>query len=487
LAAFFVIVNHKLLVVKNTMLRYLVPFLLIVTQTACAQTRMPDIETAYSTFVNDAQLKYGLSSLTVMDAKTGEVVFSKNGTIGLAPASTLKTVTAATAYHVLGEDFKWETTVGYTGTILNGTLNGDIIITGSGDPTLGSDRYSQSKADVLLNRWVAAVKKAGVSKVNGRIIGNDRLFGTQITPLGWIWQDIGNYYGAGATSLSWRENEIGVKFRAGDRPGDKTELIGLSRSGVSLKLVNEVITGKAGSGDNVYAYSSPYTDVVYLRGTYGIDLKKTILISIPDPALALVAELKGSLQAAGIPTTGSALTTRILDLEREQFKEPATTIDTYRSPSLSQVVYWLNQKSLNLYAENVLKTIASKGGNAATTENGVEAMKKFWFSKLGIDPNALGVLDGSGLSPENRLTTSAMTTILQSVAREPWYNSFLESLPLNNDMKMKSGSIRNVLAYAGFHRGQKGRLYAFSFITNNYSGSTSAIKQKMFKVLDDLK
>ncbi|HEY0056444.1 MAG TPA: D-alanyl-D-alanine carboxypeptidase/D-alanyl-D-alanine-endopeptidase [Pedobacter sp.] len=465
--------------------RYLILLFLIITQTACAQTRIPDIESAYSRFENDPQLKYGLSSLSILNAQTGEVIFSKNGNIGMAPASTLKTVTTITAYHILGKDFKWETTLGYSGSLVNGTLNGDIILTGAGDPTLGSNRYEQSKPALLLNRWVNAIKKAGIKKINGRLIGDDKLFGTQIIPLGWIWQDIGNYYGAGATSLSWKENEFGVKFKPGSKVGDKTELV--TKEFRTLKLINEVTTGAAGSGDNVYAYSAPYTEIVYLRGTYGIDLNKTIMISMPDPAMDLMTDLAESLKSANIPIIGKITSTRLLDIEKQVYSTPEIILDHYLSPPLGQVVYWLNQKSLNLYAENLLKTIALKQGRKATTENGVAEIQKYWAKKLNMDLNSLSILDGSGLSPESRITTVSMAAILKSAVKEPWFNSFNESLPLNNEMKMKSGSIRNVLAYAGYQKSSAGIPLVFSFITNNYNGSSSAVKQKMFKVLNELK
>lgn len=461
--------------------------LFILTQISCAQTRLPDIESAYAKFEKDSQLKYGLSSLTVMNVKTGEVVFSKNGSIGLAPASTLKTITSISSYYLLGSDFKWETTLGCNGSIVNGTLNGDLIITGGGDPTLGSDRFGQSKPEQVFDRWLSAIRKAGIKKVNGRIIGDDKLFGTQITPLGWIWQDIGNYYGAGATSLCWKENEMGVRFQAGAKAGDIAELASASTTALGIKLVNEVKTGSPGSGDNVYAYSAPYTDIVYLRGTYGIDLKKTVMISMPDPALSLSYELLESLRENGILVSGQATTARRLDLAKEKYSQAASILDRYASPSLNQVVYWLNQKSINLYAENLLKTIAWKHDKPAATEDGVSEVQKFWSRKLNIDANAMAILDGSGLSPENRITSNVMASILRSAVREPWYNAFYESLPLNNEMKMKSGSIRNVLAYTGYHTGSSGVPLVFTFITNNYNGSTSAIKQKMFKVLDEFK
>ncbi len=314
------------------MKQYLLPLLLILTQVTSAQTRIPDLDAAYSKFENDPQLKYGLSSLTILNAQTGETLFSKNGNIGMAPASTLKTVTTITAYHILGKDFKWETTLGYSGTLKNGILNGDLIITGGGDPTLGSNRYEQSKPELLLTRWINAIKKAGIKKINGRLIGDDKLFGTQIIPLGWIWQDIGNYYGAGATSLSWKENEVGIRFKAGAKVGDKTELITKEHS--NFTIINEVITGATGSGDNVYAYSAPYTDIVYLRGSYGIDLNKTIIISMPDPALNLITYLAGNLATANISITGAKTTARRLDIEKQVYSSPEVILDRYSSPGL---------------------------------------------------------------------------------------------------------------------------------------------------------
>src|SRR5690606_9601560 len=105
------------------------------------------IESAYTRFESDRQMAYASSSLTVLNAATGEIFFSKNGNTGLAPASTLKTITSSTAYHLLGPDFTWETSLGYNGSVSgDGTLNGDLIVTGTGDPSLGSDRYEESNS-----------------------------------------------------------------------------------------------------------------------------------------------------------------------------------------------------------------------------------------------------------------------------------------------------------------------------------------------------
>ena len=465
----------------------LVLSLLLFTQCVAAQPLSKKLAAAYQVFQNDPQLEYGQASLTVLNGQTGAVIFSENGSTGLAPASTLKTVTSATGFYLLGQDFRWQTSLGYAGTIAGNTLKGDLIIKGSGDPTLGSNRYDQTKPDVLLARWADAVKKAGIKRIEGRIIVDDSLFGTQLTPMGWIWQDIGNYYGAGATSASWRENEFGLVFKPGAKAGQPAVFVRSQPDMPGLKIVNEVTTGAAGSGDNVYAYSAPYSDVIYVRGTYGIDLSKTIMVSVPDAALRLAMDLRDQLSRNNVNLVGAATTSRIVSAENGALRKEFNTIDLYNSPALSEVVYWLNQKSLNLYAENILKTIALKQGHPATFEEGVNVLQDFWKQKAGIDPKSINVLDGSGLSPENRVTTASMARILFYSQKEPWFDHFYNSLPLYNNMKMKSGSIRNVLCYAGYERNSSGIPLVFSLIVNNYNGSTSSVKQKMFKLLDTLK
>jgi D-alanyl-D-alanine carboxypeptidase/D-alanyl-D-alanine-endopeptidase (penicillin-binding protein 4) len=468
---------------KNFLSLFLIFF---ITQTS-AQSLQQKIESAYKRFETDQQMLYGISSLTVLNAETGAVLFSRNGNTGLASASTLKTITAASAYHLLGKDFTWETTLGYNGSLsAGGTLNGDVIITGGGDPSLGSERYEQSKSETILKRWSDALTRAGVKKITGRIISDDRLFGTQTLPGGWTWNDIGNYYGAGPSSLTWGENQFELRFKPG-KVGEIAMLVSSEPEMSYLNIVNEVTTGSQGTGDNVYAYSAPYSDIIYLRGTYGIDLKKVISASIPDPAFDAAYRLSNKLKSSGIVVEKAASTVRKLSVIKESYQPVTKVLDIYTSPSLGKTVYWFNQKSINLYGEHLVKTLAWKHGKNSTTEEGVRVIKGFWNKKLGIDTAAMNISDGSGLSPANRITTAAMAEIMQSLKKEPWFDSFYESLPVYNNMKMKSGSISDVIAYTGYQTSSSGTPLVFSFITNNYSGSSSAIRQKMFTVLDVLK
>jgi D-alanyl-D-alanine carboxypeptidase/D-alanyl-D-alanine-endopeptidase (penicillin-binding protein 4) len=450
-----------------------------------AQTLQQKLTKAFEKLQLDSQCRYASLSLTVLDVNTGKEIFSANPAMGLATASTLKTITTITAFNVLGKGFKYQTHIGYSGTITDGTLNGDVIIKGSGDPTLGSPRYESSREEHILTLMVDALRKAGIKKINGRIIGDDSIFGTQSIPDGWIYEDVGNYYGAGTSGLCWRENEYNIHFRTGEI-GTPLEIIRQSPAMPYLKFMNEATNAPAHTGDNTYAYLPENTNVVYLRGTYAADqTKKYVSAALPDPAFDAAFRLNDTLNGLGITATGGPASATTLTAKGQVAPTITTDLLTVSSPELSKIIYWTNQKSINLYAEQLLKTIAWKSGKPVSTINGVTVLQDFW-KQQGIDPNSLNIFDGSGLSPADRVTTRTLATILLSATKQPWYRDFYESLPVYNDMHMKSGSIINVLNYAGYQT-RNGQQLCFSIMVNNYNGPGKDIKEKIFRVLDELK
>ncbi|MES2651874.1 MAG: D-alanyl-D-alanine carboxypeptidase/D-alanyl-D-alanine-endopeptidase [Bacteroidota bacterium] len=453
---------------------------------ALAQFPIAKLEQAYQSLTVDEQAKYAITSLCVLDAQTGKVIFAKNENIGLATASTLKTITSATAFSVLGKDFRYQTTLGYSGKITSdGTLQGNLIISGGGDPTLASWRYEQSKENIILTQWVNAIKAAGIKKIEGNVIGDDSLFGTQTMPEGWIWQDMGNYYGAGTSSLTWRENQFDIHLKPGNVAGADVNLKAIVPAMPYLQVVNELKTGASGSGDNAYGYLPPYSSLAYLRGTWGLGIGKVgISLALPDPAYDAAYRLQDTLNRLNIVSTQSATTSRKLNIDGAVLPTITQKLSTITSPSLSEIVYWFNKKSVNLYGEQLLKTIAWKSGKTPSTRNGAAAEINFWATK-GIDKNALNILDGSGLSPGTRVTTMAMASILFQAQKEEWFADYLNSFPENNGMKLKSGSINDVSAYAGYYTASNGNKYVVVININNYNGS--GISRKLFKVLDALK
>lgn len=451
-------------------------------QPVYAQSAISRLSGAFEHLQADPQVKYAITSICVLDGTTGKQLYGQNENIGLATASTLKTITAATAFAVLGKDFKYETRLKYTGNIDDkGILHGDLIISGGADPTLGSDRYQTSREAAVLELWVQAIRKAGIRSVEGRLIGDAGIWGTQGTPEGWTWQDMGNYYGAGSSALNWRENQFEIRLRTGN-PVSLTRTI---PEMPYLKLINELSPGRAGTGDRAYVFLPPYALSGYIRGSWATDIqKKGIAAALPDPAFDAAYRLCDTLKKIGIPVSQPVTTDRLLTLNKGIVPGGGKVIATLDSPPLSAIIYWLNKKSINLYAENLLRTLAWKAGKAPSTSNGAAEMIRYWTGK-GIDRHALNIQDGSGLSPANRVTTAAMAQILFQAQKESWYSDFYESLPVNNQMKLKSGTINDVSAFAGYHQAGDGSRYVIVININNYSGS--GINNKLFNVLNALK
>lgn len=463
--------------------------LLLVGFTSKGQDVKQDISAAYQKFITAGNLPHGIAAISVMDSKTGQIVFEKNSNLGLPTASTLKVITSITTLDILGPEYKFKTQLYYTGVIdSTGILHGDLIIQGSGDPSLGSARYPECNAEALLNKWTYQIRNAGITGINGRIVGEDSFFNGMDVPSGWSWGDIGNYYGAGISGLNWRENKIGVRFQAGSI-GKPATVVGYTSPLNFVHIVNEVSTGANGTGDNVNGYSAPYSDVIYLRGSYGKDLDKTIEISVPDPAMDLAQQLYKSLHSQGLqldsictPTTGKRLLNEGLSITAAK-----TLLDTHHSPALKEIVYWFNRASINLYGEALLKTIGFISGNKTETDQATRLVSKYWEQKLKIPTAAIYMSDGSGLSAQNRVTTHAMTQIMNYAQKRPWFADFEKSLPTYNKMLMKSGTIAGVLGYTGYQKSKYGQELTFSLLVNNYTGSASAMRQSMFILLDSLK
>jgi len=446
-----------------------------------AQEISSQIQSAYTAFEKDESLRHGIASLQVVDLETGKAIFEKNQNTGLATASTLKVITAITALDLLGADFKFKTQLAYTGHIdAQGILHGNIIIQGAGDPTLAAPRFPETKEENILNKWIYCISNAGIRQIQGTIIGDDRIYGGNQVPGGWIWSDMGNYYGAGLSGLNWRENAAGIDFEVG--PVDSQTHIAQTSSDISfLTLINQTRTGKAGTGDQVYAYSAPYSSEVVLTGTYAKDLKKTIEISIPDPAYDAAYQLYLALDSYGIRVDESPQSAFKSGIEIDANVQ---LLDIHESPRLAEIIYWFNQKSINLYGESILRALTQYYN---PKQSGVEIVRQYWKEKLQIDPAALQLVDGSGLSPQNRVSSAAMTQIMSYAQQRPWFAEFYKSLPSYNDMKMKSGTIGGVLGYTGFQKNKNGKTYSFSLLVNNYQGNTSQMRKRMFELLNVLK
>jgi len=449
--------------------------------TTYAQSVSQKLEVAINKLQADSQCKHGTISLFVVESKAGKIIFDRNSQTGLAPASCQKVITATTAFELLGKDYTYKTTLGYNGKIDSGKLNGNIYITGSGDPTLGSWRYESTNEKNVLTAFRKSIDSLGIKKIK-HVLGDDRLWGTQRVPDGWIWQDIGNYYGAGASALNWRENQYDVILQSGEKIGDMVSIVHVNPSYLPfIHLINELKSADKGSGDNAYIYMAPDVETGFIRGTIPVNEKSfTISGSMPDGG-RLLASTIGQYYSADETTENNKYMR-----DKIGWGKPQVIFYTHTSPPLDSIMYWFLKKSINLYGEALIKTIGYEKTKVGTTDAGVKVIRDFW-SKKGIEMSSLKIIDGSGLSPANRVTTNALVTVMQYAKDQNWFSSFYYDLPEINGIKMKDGYINGVRSYTGYLKNKEGVEYTFSFIINNFDGSASTVREKMWKVLDLLK
>lgn len=453
-------------------------------------------------FSSDESLRNASWSIEVVEAQSGKILLSHNSHLSLTPASTQKIVTTASALLLLGSDFRYSTKLLARGIIdANGILNGDLIIKGSGDPTLGASQMDDSLSlQRVFAHWLSDINASGIRGITGSIIADDSVFDREMVPRKWIWEDIGNYYGAGSSGLTVHENMYTVFFKAGKQTGEAVKVLGTEPSIAGLILHNQVSTGPSGSGDNVYIFGAPYSAHRTLTGTVPAGANRfPVKGSLHDPAEFIASVFNEYLNYNSITTPGIIISGPGEMPGKNQFTAPEILVSTWKSPTLKDIAARTNLYSHNTYAENLLKTIGYHIYSEGSVKAGTQAINEFW-AEQGIDTGGMRLYDGSGLSPSNRITTKQITSILAYCSRSPVFENLKQGFPLAGVsgslenhfintasygiLSAKSGYLGNVRSYAGYTRMQDGTLVAFAFIVNDYNGSPAAMRNKMFKLMD---
>lgn len=451
---------------------------------------------------NDADLKNASWGFYAVDVSNGQLIASRNGEVSLAPASIQKTISTATALEIFGDDYRFTTTIQYDGTIDKATkiLHGNIYIKGGGDPALGSSKYKSTYYQPdFIAQWVEAIKNLGIDSINGAVIGDATIYSTQMPPAKWSWEDLGNYYGAGASGLSIYDNLFHLTFRSPNKDGAATTIVKTEPYVPEITFYNEVKASVI-NADRAYIYGAPYAKVRYIRGTIPKGRSEfSIKGSIPEPAFMAAYQLDHALHKNGIKTKRQPSTIRRANgLLVKGASERKTILKTY-SPALKSIVYRTNKWSMNLYAEHLINHIGYIKKGEGSTDKGIEALHTFWQSK-GMDTNGFFMFDGSGLSRYNAISPKHFTYILQYMKnRGKYYESFNESLPIagqsgtlkymcrgtaaQGKVRAKSGSIRKVRAYAGYATTRSNREIAFCIIANNFNCKDSQMRRKLEKIM----
>ncbi|GHT17825.1 peptidase M15 [Bacteroidia bacterium] len=449
--------------------------------------------TAVFDFTESPILQNANISLKVAETRTGACAVEHRARNMTVPASVMKIVTTATAIELLKPDFQFVTTLEMDNIpSADSTLNGNLIIRGGGDPTLGSAYF---ESDNFLNDWALSVKNAGIKTIRGQIIFDEKKFSQNdaVNPR-WQWLDVGNYYASGVYAIAYKDNSYTLKLKSG-AAGTQPQIVGTAPFIENLHFEN-YLQASATGGDNATIYGLPMSYNRVLYGTIPANRELfTIKGEMPHPADVLRADLLAKLKENGILVENHQIA--LTDL-----RELPVLLYKRVSPKLIDIVNVTNFASNNHFAEHIFKQLALTKYDTATSDNAAKVVKSFWESKQ-LPVNQLIMHDGSGLSAKNGISANFIVEILnymQNTSRHGWLFKFslpaagsdgtvknvLKNTVLNGKVRMKSGTISQVRCYAGYIDAENGKTYSFAILVNNANGTSKAVTEEIERFLLNL-
>lgn len=452
-----------------------------------------EVDRTVKDVLREAAMKHASLSVSIYNITTGKKLYGYDDERSVIPASVVKLLTTGTAFALLGDDFRFTTTLTMRGEVdRDGVLHGNLYISGGGDPLLGSYRYRQTTADTLFAQWTAALRKRGVHRIDGRVCYNTTIFDDQRLHDSWAWGDVGNYYGAGVSGLNFHENMYFVHFNPGPRTGAAATVSRTVPKNIELLANNTVTTGAAGSGDNVVIYGGPTSTWRLYTGTVPLGQRDfAVRGSLPDPARTCADLFASYLRTHGIGVSLGAEEARALP-------DSMRTIMDYRSTPLRVIAQYTNQTSNNIYAESIFKYLGYKKYGRGSFTNGSRAVMDYLKDK-GVATDGVRLVDGSGLSRQNLLTTDFLCRYLAAMSHEGHFDSFLSSLakvgesgtaknllptlPDGVSVRLKTGTFSGVKSYAGYITTGSGELLAYAIISNHHDCSNRDAADLLNRIL----
>lgn len=451
-----------------------------------------NIQSYITDFVEQSEFKHASLSIAVKRFSNGETVASYDPNKALIPASSQKLLSTLSGALLLKPDFTFTTRLAYDGKLLeDGTLKGNVYIIGSGDPSLGTKNIDGVMSfDQLLKDMTQTIKNAGITCIEGKVIADESIFNSFPISPSWQWNDLGNYYAAGAWGINIHDNEYFIYFNQMPKKGQIPKLDRYGPYIPKITFQNEVETGEKGSGDNAYIFGGPYNYTKRIVGTIPPGTKQfTIKGSIPDPPTFFAYHLRQRLKQNKIKADDY---TSVFDYSSK--RDQRIVLKVYNSPSYKSIAKVANFKSNNLFAEAILKTIGYHDQEKGSGGKGILAIHKL-LDQLKVDRGGLRMDDGSGLSARNRFSSLLMADFLQKIASEIGLEETLSYLPKGGlqgtvagmfknssaagRVWLKSGSMEGVLTYSGYFKSKSGVWHTFSIMVNGHTQKNRQIRKKL--------
>lgn len=450
-----------------------------------ARTALEQLQRDITQATQAPGVQRGLWGIVVHSLDRGERLFEFQPRALLVPASVAKIAAVATAAEAVGWDYQFETMLLATGSVADGILAGDLLVVGSGDPTIGG------RAGDDVSAWVAAVKAAGIRRIDGRIIGDDDAIEEPRPQLAWAWDDLGYATGAIFGALNYAENRMTVTVTPGPAAGTPASLQVDPAAG-PRPLANRVLTGAAGSAQLVWPEQRPGEPLLTIAGSIPAGAAPArLMVAVGNPTLWFANALRARLQAQGIEVTGEAFD--IDDALPAPDRSRAQTMFTHRSKPLREIVQPLMKDSINLYAEAVMRLNVARGA-LATNDAALEGFGKR-LDAWGVPSSSLQLVDGSGLSRRDTVSAEAVLVILQRMHDPSGASAFVTALPVAGidgtlsgrmrntpaagNVRAKTGTMSNIRSMAGYVKTRDGETLAFVAMVNNFEGAGAAANQAL--------
>jgi len=414
--------------------------------------------------------------IAVQSVARNERLFDLNPQTLMVPASVTKLVSVATAVDAVGWDYRFTTTLRSAGSIEDGVLRGDLLVVGGGDPAIGG------RGGDDFSTWIEALKKGGIHRVDGRVVGIDDAFEEPRPGFAWSWDDLGYSTGAVFGALNLAENRLSVTVTPGAVAGSATTLA-YNVDAQELPITNRSVTATAGTAPLVWPEMRPGETTLTIAGSVPVGgMPATLLVAAGNPTEWFARLLRRRLIASGIEVTGPAADGDDIDIAPS---DGTAILYTYRSHPLSDIAQALLKDSINLYGEAVQRLNAA-GPLPHTNDQALEGIKQRLLA-WGVPADGFQIVDGSGLSRRDVISPQALLTVLlrmyDPAGGSPWMRSLpvagidgtlatrMKGTPGENNVRAKTGTMSNVRSLAGYVNTRDGEPLAFVAIVNNFEGT----------------
>ena len=456
---------------------------------------LPELQSQIRSVLLKPQLLRAQVGVKVVSLDSGKTIFDQNSEKYFMPASNMKNFTVAAALDRLSPTFRFATSA-YASTQpdSNGTIRGDLIVYGRGDPLIST--VPQNGAAVsTLDELAARIAASGVRRIEGNLVGDESYFSGDPVQVTWEWDDLQWESGAEVSALSINDNLVRLQIAPGSNAGAPC-VVTITPANQLFTIINLTQTGAAGTKQELEVHKRLGTNVLEIRGTMPLGGKVWANeITVAKPAELFVALLKNALASKGVIVTGQ---TRAIDAKARKITPldlaKMVEIARYDSPILSFIAAKTMKPSQNTYTELLLRTLGETVGDKSdlkqnSSQRGIAVVQKF-LADAEIAPGSVVQWDGSGLSRHNLITPSAATQLYVFMNRHRYASSWRESLTIAGvdgtlqnrfkntiaagNVRGKTGTIDQVSALSGYLTTSAGEQVAFSVIVNALPAGSAA-------------